>query len=53
MGGIVGFSNDAAAELIRDDARWEVTSKPNVYRVEINGYNLLTGKGRIAEFMFP
>ena len=53
MGGVHGYSNDEAAELLREDAQYFVTSRPNVYRVALDG-KLLISKDRknFIEFYF-
>jgi len=51
-GGVQGFTNEDAAEIIRDDARWHVTNRPNIYRVEVDGRYLMTKGGSLVEVMF-
>jgi len=51
-GGVQGMTNEDAAEVIRDDARWHVTSRPNTYRPEVDGRYLLKKDGTILEVMF-
>lgn len=51
-GGVQGIDSKAAAELIRDDGRWHVTTRPNIYRVEVNGSYLMTKGGNYVEVLF-
>ncbi|MCC6346823.1 MAG: hypothetical protein IT388_06505 [Nitrospirales bacterium] len=53
MGGVYGMSDEEAAEFIRDDAEWEMTQAPGVYRVVVGGKYLRTADFRnYVQFRF-
>ena len=52
MGGVYGMTDEEAAEVIRNDAQWFMTERPNTYRVVVNGRYLITKNGNYVEFVF-
>lgn len=53
MGGVYGYDNEEAAELLREDAQFYVTSRPGVYRAALDGKFLMNREGtKLIEFHF-